>query len=104
MKQLIYPAEGTLTFSKTKAIWFYAMLIPVFFIDYSAISNSTILLAITLTFVTVSIGHSVGLHRGVIHKAYQTSSWFRNVLVYIFVLTGLGSPLNWLKLHYYRDY
>ena len=52
----------------------------------------------------MGLGHSIGLHRGVIHKTYTSSKTVRNVLLYLFVLTGLGSPLNWIKLHYYRDY
>ena len=104
MQNLIKPAKGTLTFSWSKTIWFYFMLIPVFFIDFGAITWSLVLLTICFTFITVSLGHSIGLHRGIIHKAYNTSKGFRNVLVYLFVLSGLGSPISWLKLHYYRDY
>lgn len=104
MKNLIYPAKGSLTFSWQKTAWFYFMLIPIYFIDFSSISIKIILSASLMTFITVGLGHSVGLHRGVIHKAYKTSSLLRNSLVYLFVLTGLGSPLTWLKLHYYRDY
>ncbi|MFK8037432.1 MAG: hypothetical protein AB8B74_04030 [Crocinitomicaceae bacterium] len=104
MKNLIFPAQGTLTFSWSKSIWFYCMLIPCFFIEFSDISTKTIVTAGLFTFISVCLGHSVGLHRGVIHKAYQTSILTRNVLVYIFTLTGLGSPITWLKLHFYRDY
>lgn len=104
MKNIIYPATGTITFSWSKSLWFYAMLIPIFFIDFTAISIEIILCNILLLFLTVSIGHSVGLHRGVIHKAYDTSPAVKNSLVYLFVLSGLGSPITWLKLHYYRDY
>ncbi len=104
MKNLIKPALGTLSFSWSKTIWFYFMLLPIVFIDFTAITLQTILLTSLFTFISVCLGHSIGLHRGVIHKAYETSNIFRNVLVYLFVLTGLGSPIAWLKLHYYRDY
>lgn len=104
MTNLISPAKGTLTFSWNKSIWFYGMLIPVFFIDFSLISVQTIILGSIFTFISVCLGHSIGLHRGVIHKAYKTSNTVQNIFVYLFVLTGLGSPISWLKLHYYRDY
>ena len=104
MKHLIHPAKGTLGFSWQKTLWFYIMVIPALCIDFAELSTHTIVIGITLTFLTVCFGHSIGLHRGVIHKAYVTSNLMRKILVYLFVLTGLGSPITWMKLHYYRDY
>ncbi|MGB1296221.1 MAG: fatty acid desaturase [Flavobacteriales bacterium] len=104
METLIHPAKGSLSFSFKKSIWFYLMVSPSFFIDFSLLKSVDYFLFSGITFLTVSLGHSIGLHRGVIHKAYKTSPLFRNILVYLFVLTGLGSPITWMKLHYYRDY
>jgi len=95
---------GKITFSWKKCIWLYLMTLPTFFIDFSKITIEDIGLNIILLFLTVGIGHSVGLHRGIIHKSYKTSKFFKNLSLYLFVLTGLGSPISWLKQHYYRDY
>lgn len=80
------------------------MLLSTLFIDFSIFSWSDFALNMIVLFLTVGIGHSVGLHRGIIHKSYKTSEVFRNISLYLFVFTGLGSPLSWLKQHYYRDY
>jgi stearoyl-CoA desaturase (delta-9 desaturase) len=104
MKELIYPEEGTLKFSWRKTVWLYFMIIPCFFIDWTQWSMSRVVVGILLTFTTICLGHSIGLHRGVIHKSYKTSKTFRNLSVYFFILTGLGGPISWMKLHYYRDY
>ncbi|MBF8150333.1 fatty acid desaturase [Winogradskyella sp. F6397] len=95
---------GKITVSWKKCLWLYLMFIPILFINFSAITWNDAILNIILLFLTVGIGHSVGLHRGVIHKSYKSSRWFKNVSLYLFVLTGLGSPISWLKQHYYRDY
>jgi len=95
---------GKIRFSITKTVWLYFILIPLIWIDFSKVTTQLILTTFIVTCLTVGLGHSIGLHRGVIHKTYKTSKQFRNILVYLFVLTGLGSPLNWIKLHYYRDY
>jgi stearoyl-CoA desaturase (delta-9 desaturase) len=50
------------------------------------------------------VGHSVGLHRGVIHRTYEAHPVTRGALAYLFVLTGLGGPLAWARLHAVRDY
>lgn len=104
MRNLIYPAKGNLKFSWKKTLWMYIIILPIFFIDINEITFKEVFVSSIITFLTVCLGHSVGLHRGVIHKTYKTSRFFKNILVYLFVLTGLGSPLSWLRLHYYRDY
>ena len=68
------------------------------------LTNHLIFISILFGFLTLCLGHSVGLHRGIIHKTYKTSKIFRNILAYLFIFTGLGGPITWLKLHYYRDY
>ena len=95
---------GKIDFSWRKTFWLYTMIFPILFIDFSSIQWQDLALNILLLFLTVGIGHSVGLHRGIIHKSYKTSKTFRKISLYLFVLTGLGSPLNWLKQHYFRDY
>jgi len=103
MKKLVSENVGYIRFSKCKSLYLYLILVPVLFIDFSKISNTIIYINIALTILTVCIGHSVGLHRGIIHKTYDTTLFFRNILLCFFVLTGLGSPKDWLKMHYYRD-
>ena len=104
MNKVLHTPHGYIRFSLKKTFWLYVMIIPIFFIDFSSIAKVDFLINISLLFLTVGIGHSVGLHRGIIHKSYKTSKVFRKVSLYLFTLTGLGSPLNWLKQHYFRDY
>ncbi|WP_178984375.1 fatty acid desaturase [Winogradskyella helgolandensis] len=104
MNQKLKTSAGNITLSWKKFIWLYLMVLPIFFIDFSAITWNDVTFNIILLFLTVGIGHSIGLHRGIIHKSYNTSKTFKNLSLYLFVLTGLGSPLSWLKQHYYRDY
>ena len=65
-----------------------------FFISLKELGATDFVLNGIFLFLTVGIGHSVGLHRGVIHRSYRSSRMFRNVSIYLFVLTGMGSPLN----------
>ena len=104
MSDRLKTPTGSITFSWKKTLWLYVILVPIFFIQWDQIDTLAIVLSATLLFLTVGIGHSVGLHRGVIHKSYTSPRTFRNVSMYLFVLTGMGSPLSWLKQHYFRDY
>lgn len=104
MENLAHSNIGSIQISFKKILWLYFIILPLFAIDFANVNTNTALWSTILTILTVGIGHSVGLHRGIIHKTYKTSRWFRNLSVYLFVLTGLGSPKSWLKLHYFRDY
>lgn len=104
MNVLVPPAMGRVVFSFRKSAWLYAMLVPTIVWGRRSVTAWSFAASAALTFSTVCLGHSVGLHRGVIHRAYGCSRRFRNALLYLFVLTGLGGPLSWIRLHYVRDY
>ncbi|MFK7782050.1 fatty acid desaturase [Psychroserpens sp.] len=104
MKNKLKTRTGTIKVSWKKCLWLYLMVFPIFLIDFSLIEIKDILINIILLFLSIGIGHSVGLHRGIIHKSYKTSKYFKNFSLLAFTISGLGSPLSWLKQHYYRDY
>ncbi|MCT4625320.1 MAG: hypothetical protein N4A46_16975, partial [Schleiferiaceae bacterium] len=95
---------GRTEFSWPKVTWLYATILPSILFIYWAANLQWTLISAGLTIITVCVGHSVGLHRGIIHKAFKMSPRARKVFIYLFVHTGLGGPLSWLKLHYIRDY
>ena len=49
------------------------------------------------------LGVSVGVHRGVIHRTYQTHPWFERILVYLATLSGIAGPISLVRMHLYRD-
>ena len=55
-------------------------------------------------FVVSCIGVSVGMHRGIIHGAFQMPAWFRACVVYICCLAGMGGPSSFIRMHRERDY
>jgi fatty-acid desaturase len=95
---------GRTELSWPKVTWLYLAIVPsVLFFTHSVSIKWSIVSAV-LTLLTVCVGHSVGLHRGIIHKAFKMNKYVRGTLLYLFVQTGLGGPKSWLKLHYIRDY
>ncbi|QIE60347.1 acyl-CoA desaturase [Rasiella rasia] len=104
MTNTLNTQTGTIGFAPKKVIWIYVLFLSSLLIDFEALVLKDYVLNAVLMILTVGIGHSVGLHRGVIHKSYISTQLFRKVSIYLFVLTGMGSPLSWLKQHYFRDY
>jgi stearoyl-CoA desaturase (delta-9 desaturase) len=50
------------------------------------------------------LGVSVGFHRGLIHRSFQTSRAVEAVLAGVGTLAGLGSVLGMSRMHHMRDY
>lgn len=90
-------------FKWTKALWLWAMGSLTLVFLPGALSWQTAALATALGFAGFLFGHTVGLHRGVLHRSFRMSSVLRGVLTYAFVLIGLGGPLSWIRVHGQRD-
>ena len=61
---------GRTELSWSKVTWLYLAIVPsVLFFTHSVSIKWSIVSAV-LTLLTVCVGHSVGLHRGIIHKAF----------------------------------
>lgn len=101
----LVPREiGRVRFDAAKSIWLWGMAVPGLVIGVPSATASMLVASLVLAFVTLCIGHSVGLHRGIIHRTYEASPIVRGVLAYLGVLSGLGGPLSWARIHAVRDY
>lgn len=101
---LVPPGIGRIRFDAGKTLWLWGLLIPGAVVGIPSLTPATLAVALGLTFLTLCVGPSVGLHRGIIHRTYETSPLVRGVLAYLFVLSGLGGPLSWARLHAVRDH
>ncbi len=101
----LVPEEiGSVQFDWSKALWLWGLLIPGVVFGLPALSLKWTLVSGAIALVTLCLGHSVGLHRGVIHRTYEAGPVMRVVLAELFMLTGLGGPLSWARLHAVRDH
>jgi fatty-acid desaturase len=103
-KPLLLPHMGRLELGLGKVAWLYFVLGSAALVVLFPPSPTAAASAFAMTVVTLCAGHSVGLHRGVIHRSYRCSKWLRGLLAYLFVQTGIGGPIGWVRLHYVRDY
>jgi stearoyl-CoA desaturase (delta-9 desaturase) len=95
------PEVGRLRFDVFKSVWMWCHIGVGLILGPLHFSWEGALLGGLLSALTVCFGHSVGLHRGVIHKSYKASPALMKVLAVL--CTGLGGPLSWIRVHYYRD-
>jgi stearoyl-CoA desaturase (delta-9 desaturase) len=104
IRGLVPEEVGRVRLDPVRALWLWGMAVPGLVAGLPALTTATTALALGLTLLTLCLGHSVGLHRGIIHRAYESGPVTRGVLAWLFVLSGLGGPLSWARLHAVRDY
>jgi stearoyl-CoA desaturase (delta-9 desaturase) len=63
-----------------------------------------VILCLVLTYGTLLLGHSVGMHRWLIHRSYDCPAWLARLLVYLGVLVGMAGPFGVLRIHDVRDW
>jgi stearoyl-CoA desaturase (delta-9 desaturase) len=102
MAALVPPEIGRVRFDAGKTIWLWGMALPGL-AGLRFATATTLTVSLVLAFLTLCVGHSVGLHRGIIHRSYRAHPAVRGALAYLFVLSGLGGPLAWARLHAVRD-
>jgi fatty-acid desaturase len=101
---LVRAGEGRVEVGWWKIVWLYAVLASAALAWWLPPSPGELVVSATLLGVTLCAGHSVGLHRGIIHRTYRCSRFLRGLLVYLFVHTGIGGPVSWIRLHHVRDH
>jgi fatty-acid desaturase len=96
--------DGQVVWAPLKSVWnssAYAIAIvmgPMYF------SWSAVLLFLGLSYVTLLLGHSLGMHRRLIHKSFDCPKSFERLLVWLGVLVGMAGPFGILRIHDIRDW
>lgn len=61
-------------------------------------------LFVASSFVTLCFGHSVGMHRKLIHGSFNCPLWVERACVYLGTLVGMAGPIGMICLHDHRDW
>jgi fatty-acid desaturase len=98
------PLDGHIVLDWQKTIWNGGTLILALLFAPITFSWDALLICFLLTYFMLLIGHSVGMHRMMIHKTFKSPKWFERVLIYVGVLVGMSGPFGILKIHDTRDW
>lgn len=95
---------GEVRWSPVKSLWISAMTLaaliggPLFF-TWGAFA-----LFVATTAVTVCLGHSLGMHRRLVHRSYDCPLWVEHLFVYLGTMVGLAGPFGIIRQHDIRDW
>jgi|GEM_PF-360065 len=98
------PCCGVVTWSAQKSLWWTGMTVTWLLFGASTISYSSIAVFIILTSIILCLGHSIGMHRKLIHESFDSPKPFERLLIYLGTLVGLGGPFTMMYTHDMRDW
>lgn len=96
--------EAKVIWSPSKSIWVMMMyLIGIYGVLFlSSIENFLVFLISSA--ITLCLGHSLGMHRRLIHQSYECPKWLEYLFVHFGVIVGLAGPFGMVRTHDTRDW
>jgi len=98
------PCDGVVVWSPVKSLWWTAHALIAVIGGFITFEPTAVMFSGVLTMVTLCLGHSVGLHRLLIHRSFECVRWWESVLVHLGTVVGMGGPLRMLYAHDIRDW
>ncbi|MCX7552593.1 acyl-CoA desaturase [Marinicella sp. S1101] len=96
--------EGSVKWSPLKSIWVSFFYLSAIIGGYMTFSIDAFLVFLIFTATTLCLGHSLGMHRRLIHQSYDCPMWLEYFFVHLGVLVGLAGPKGMLHTHDTRDW
>jgi len=96
--------NGEIVWAPAKSIWYTGHCIIWAWLGLSAFSWNAVLVFILLTGLVLCGGHSLGMHRKLIHDSFECPLWLARFGAYLGTLVGLGGPFTMMRTHDIRDW
>ncbi|OWO96861.1 acyl-CoA desaturase [Rhizobium esperanzae] len=98
------PVKGRVVWMPAKSIWITAMTVVAVVGGPVTFSWSAVTVFVLSSAITICLGHSVGMHRLVIHGSFSAPLWLERLLVYLGALVGMAGPFGMIYAHDIRDW
>jgi fatty-acid desaturase len=98
------PLDGNVQWAPTKSLWLVTMTAISIVLGPLCFSWSALILLIATSAITLCFGHSVGMHRRLIHSSFDCPLWLEHAGVYLGTLVGMAGPYGMVRLHDFRDW
>ncbi|WP_246801898.1 acyl-CoA desaturase [Ensifer sp. ENS06] len=98
------PVSGKVVWIPGKSLWIAGMTLVAVIGGPMTVSVDVLVVFAVLTALTICLGHSVGMHRLLIHRSFETPLWLERTLVYFGTLVGMAGPSGMIHAHDIRDW
>jgi fatty-acid desaturase len=96
--------HGRIVWAHAKSLWNTVVLVGALVFAPMHFSRSAFAFFLVFSYLTMLFGHSIGMHRRLIHRAFECSKPIERFLVCLGVLVGMAGPFGILKIHDVRDW
>lgn len=96
--------DGTVRWTPARSIWMIGMTAAALILAPLYVTPGAVMLWLATSAITLCLGHSIGLHRLLIHRSLKASHAFERLLAYLGTLVGMAGPLGMVRLHDTRDW
>jgi fatty-acid desaturase len=96
--------SGSVHWSPVKSLWISTMTLAALIGGPLAFTWGAFALFIVTTATTVCLGHSLGMHRRLVHRSYECPLWLERLFVYLGTVVGLAGPFGIIRQHDIRDW
>ena len=96
--------DGRVVWVPTKSLWTGGLTAIALVFGPLTFTRDAAALFVATTAITICAGHSVGMHRLLIHRSFRVPLWIEHVLVYLGVLVGMAGPFGMIHAHDIRDW
>jgi stearoyl-CoA desaturase (delta-9 desaturase) len=98
------PVEGRVRWKPVKSIWIGSMTLVALIAGPLVFTWDAFAVFIGGCAITLCTGHSVGMHRRLIHNSFECPLWLEYVLVELGTLVGMAGPIGMMRQHDIRDW
>ena len=95
---------GKVYWSPQKSLWLFFHTAVAIVGGYYTFSLSALSIFIVFTALSLCLGHSLGMHRKLIHNSYSCPKWLEYIFVHLGVLVGMAGPKGMIYTHDLRDW
>jgi len=96
--------QGVVRWKPVKSLWITAMTMTALIAGPLFFTWGALVLFLATTATTVCLGHSLGMHRRLIHRSYDCPLWLERLFVYLGTLVGMAGPYGMIRQHDIRDW
>lgn len=95
---------GRVRWDPAHSLWNGGMLAASVILGPLTIGWAPLTVFVALTGAGLMLGHSVGLHRGLIHRSFECPLWLERLLVWVGTVVGMSGPFWMIRTHDLRDW
>ena len=96
--------DGQVRWAPIRSLWIGGMTVAAVTWGPPTIGWAPVALFLATSAATLCLGHSIGLHRLLIHHSFAAPRWLSLLLAYLGTLVGMAGPLGMVRLHDTRDW